>query len=299
MLEKYNINENKILYPPYHNGKYLEQYFIDFYFKHKKEFDDTGYLFLPICWTDIYNHRKDLKLTLQQDLNKLDKSQKYFIVCQHADAPAEVLPFKTIKFAAGGSRKNCIPIPLVCSAIPPIECVKKDIFCSFVGSVATHKIREQLVKILNPLENYVIHTKECWSSKLTNNEKDLFLDITSRSKFCLAPRGTGPTSFRLYEAMQLEAVPVYIYSIVPYLPFKDCIDWESICVLIEEQNVFNIDSILKNISTEKHEFMKKNIKRIYKDFFTLEAVCRKILDYLKGDPDVMEKNTLRWKHYNK
>lgn len=43
----------------------------------------------------------------------------------------------------------------------------------------------------------------------------------SRSSLALAPRGTGPTSFRLYEAMALGAVPVYIWEggRAPWLPY--------------------------------------------------------------------------------
>lgn len=298
-MDKYTIDESKILYPPYHTGKYLEQYFIDFYLKRKEEFDETGYIFLPICWTDIYNHRPDLKNTLQKDLNDLDKNQKYFVVCQHSNAPAESLPPETIKFAAGGSRKNCIPIPLICGPVPILDCTKKDIFCSFVGSAVTHEVRKKMVNFLSDLPEYIIHSKEQWSYKITNEQMDSFLDITAKSKFCLSPRGTGPTSFRLYEAMQLESIPVYVYTTVPYLPFRDVINWEDICILIEENDISNINNILKSVSEDQYICMKTKIKSIYSSYFTLEAVCEKILSYLKGDPTILEKNTLRWKHYNK
>ena len=43
-------------------------------------------------------------------------------------------------------------------------------------------------------------------------------DYHIHSVFGLAPRGYGPTSFRLYETMQMDAVPIYI-SDVFWLPF--------------------------------------------------------------------------------
>lgn len=39
-----------------------------------------------------------------------------------------------------------------------------------------------------------------------------WLDGIARTRFNLAPRGFGPTSFRLAEIVQLERIPVYIYS---------------------------------------------------------------------------------------
>ena len=48
--------------------------------------------------------------------------------------------------------------------------------------------------------------------------------IMARSAFQLAPSGTNPTSFRLYEALQLGHVPVFVFADneeQPWLPFHD------------------------------------------------------------------------------
>lgn len=50
---------------------------------------------------------------------------------------------------------------------------------------------------------------------------------------------------------------------------------------------------------DQHICTKTKIKSIYSSYFTLEAVCEKILSYLKGDSTILENNTLRLKHYNK
>jgi len=278
IFEKFIIEVEQPAYPPYHTGKYLEQYFIDFYLKNKKEFDDTGYIFLPICWTDIYLYRQNLLPELQNTLNNLDKNKKYFTVSQHDDAPREALPPNTIKFSAGGNQPNCVPIPLVCSPIPNVKKVEKDIFCSFVGS-ATHPIRMEMLHHLVNKEGYVLKPKH-WSPSIEDKRKDLFLDITSRSKFSLCPRGYGATSFRLYEAMQLGAVPIYIYDSEPYIPFSNEINWNDICILIKSNNLSNLDTILKGLSEENYLNKIKNIEKIYNLYFTLEGFCGNILSHL-------------------
>ena len=279
MWDKFIIEIDQPAYPPYHTGKYLEQYFIDFYVKNKKEFDNTGYEFLPICWTDIYLYKNNLIPELQKLLNSLDKTKKYFTVSQHDDAPKENLPPNTIKFSAGGNQPNCVPIPLICSSIPNIKKVKKDIFCSFVGS-ATHPIRMDMLRHLVNKPEYLLKPKH-WSPSIEDKRKDLFLDVTSRSVFSLCPRGYGATSFRLYEAMQLGAIPVYIYTNEPYIPFSNIINWYDICVLIESKEIKDLDLILKSISEEKQKEMNSNMIYAYNKMFTLDGMCLNILNHLR------------------
>jgi hypothetical protein len=281
-FKKYILDFPQVAYPPYHVGKYLEEYFIDFYYQNKEEFDNTGYNFLPISWTNLYNNHSHLICNLQSDLFNLDKSKKYFTVSQHDDAPRQILPPNTLKFSAGGNQPNCIPIPLICSNIPiPLnKTVEKDIFCSFVGS-ATHPVRMKMLEALVHNKDYVLKPKH-WAPNIKEERKDLFLDITSRSKFALCPRGYGPTSFRLYESMQLNAIPVYIFDKEPYLPYKDKINWHNVMVPIKSEQLNHLNDILKNISTEKIEDMLNYTKEIYSKYFTLEGLCNNILKHIKS-----------------
>lgn len=289
-LSRYNISIDQPPYPPYHKGKYLEQYFIDFYLKNKKEFDLTDFNFINVSWTDIYLHRPDLINDLQNDLNKLDSSKKYFTVSQHDDAPFQILPPKTRSYSAGGNQPNTIPIPLICSPIPNIpDCTKKDIFCSFVGSITqplqgwgkiSYDIRMGMLEALVNDKKYVLKPKH-WSPEIQENRKDLFLDLTSRSKFTLCPRGYGATSFRLYEAMQMKSVPVYIFYKKPHLPFANKIDWNKIAILIDYDKINTLDDILTNLSDEKYQEMVKYTSEIYSDYFSLEGTSKQILESLK------------------
>jgi hypothetical protein len=276
-------------YPSYHKGRDLEEHFINFYFENKEKFDSTGYTFLPIKWTNIFNIYRNLIPELQDSLNKLDRSKKYFTVSQHDDAPYLELPPNTLNFAAGGNIANTIPIPLICSGIENIPRNQKDIFCSFVGSVSfniggmsslSHNIRMKMLSTLVNNKKYLLKPKH-WSSDISTDRESLFFDITSRSKFTLCPRGYGSTSFRLYEAMQLGSVPVYIYYNEPFLPWKDQLDWNRLCILVDFNDIDNIDNILSNITDEKYSDMLKYIEEIYPTYFTLDSLGCKILTKLK------------------
>lgn len=297
MIDKKYYDESLINppYPPYHEGYDLESYFINFYFKNKKQIDSTGWNFLPIKWTYIYNHRPDLAQNLQIDLDNLDPNQKYFTVSQHDDAPYHKLPPNTINFSAGGNQPNTIPIPLICSPIKGVRKTEKDIFCSFVGSVTqnmpgnaglSHQIRMKMLNVLVDKPEYVLKPKH-WSAEIKEERKNLFLDLTLRSKFCLCPRGYGATSFRLYEAMQLDSIPVYIYYNKPFLPFKDCLNWENIAVLIDINKIDELDSILKSISSEKQLEMLEYTKNVYEDHFTLSGMSLNIVKILKNEKNII------------
>ena len=289
-FKKYCIRGIYTPYPPYHQGDYLEQYFLKFYLKNIEEFKKLERQFIPVCWTDLYLKALHTINDLVIDLSNLDKGKKYFTVSQHDDAPAvHLLPPDTINFSAGGNQPNTIPIPLICSAIPNPPNQKKDIFCSFVGSITApstffgvlaHDIRIKMLKVLKDKPEYLLKPRN-WSEEIKKERQDLFLDITSRSKFTLCPRGYGATSYRMYEAMQLGSVPVYIYNDFPFIPYSDKINWDEIAILINQNDMDNLNTILKSVSDEKYNHMINKIKEIYPNYFTLEATCVNILKNLK------------------
>jgi hypothetical protein len=289
-FKKYLVKAQSPAYPPYHTGPYLEEYFLYYYFKNIEKFKNVKHQYIPVLWTELYLHVASLVDDLQNDLNELDKDKFYFTVSQHDDAPFQQLPPNTINFSAGGNQPNTTPIPLICSPITDVKEVEKDIFCSFVGSITaplegwglvSHNLRMKMLETLVDKKEYVLKPKS-WTNEVKKDRQDMFLDLTARSKFTLCPRGYGATSFRLYEAMQLKSVPVYIYYEKPHLPFVDRINWNDICVLINIDDIGKLDDTLKNISNEKYANMVKTMQETYQKYFTLEGMCNGILETLEN-----------------
>lgn len=259
-------------YPPYHKGLYLEDYFFD---KFIKEDINSSRYYLPIFWTTCYIENKCHNL--QQKLNFLDPSKKYFAVAQHDDAIRENLPNDTVEFTFNGNRGGFL-LPPICSPIPneikPIES-ERNIFCSFIGS-NTHFIRNLIFNILKDNPRYLLSIRN-WTSSVPMDDFNKFVEITSKSIFCLCPRGYGRSSFRLHESMQLGSIPVYIHD-QNWFPFDDEIDWNEFCVLIDVKDVYNIDSILSSYSDDRIKKMQKNLQKYWIENFTREAVFKKIID---------------------
>jgi SAM-dependent methyltransferase len=270
------------VYPPYHTGKYLEEYFYNYYIQNKQLFDETDYTLIPAFWTNIYNTNNNRHI-VQTYLNALPENQKYFTVSQHDDAILEQLPNHTIQFSAGGLNGQ-IPIPLICSSIPeeliPKD-IKKDILCSFVGTVlSTSEIRNNLYKELKNKQGFYFTEKTYWSPTITENKLKEFIDITQRSWFTLCPRGYGLQSFRLYEALQLGSIPIFVYD-TEWFPFDDIIDWSTFCLQVHKNDIAKIPDLINNISEDKRINLIKNGQIIYKNYFNLDKTCEYILKYLQ------------------
>jgi len=270
-------------YPPYHTGKYLEEYFFQ---RWNEENISSDREYIDVFWTNVFCNAMFAGKQYQNIQNELDQTLnpegKYFTVSQFDDGPFENFPEDTLIFSAGGNREgdNIIPIPLICSPIPKelISSKEKTIFASFVGSRNTHPIRMDMCNHLRGKEGYKI-TAGNWSTTVPIENFKRFVDITCSSKFALAPRGYGKSSFRLYEILQLGTVPVYI-SDVHYLPWMDELDWNDFCVPINEDEIEYIDTILKSISDVEYNRLLENGRKVYEEYFSLEGIFKNIVKRL-------------------
>jgi hypothetical protein len=261
------------VYPPYHVGKYIEDYcFARFAGEDSKVKRD----YIGISWTTLQvEGRSD---GVQGYLNKLP-SGSYFTICQHDDGVAFQLPQDTLVFSSSQyTPRSDIPIPAICSPVPCCERVEHDIFASFVGSY-THPIRGQMCNTLLEDKKYFLHMDK-WSPQIASAKMDFHLETTCRSKFTLCPRGYGNTSFRMYEAMQLGSVPVYISDDF-CLPWADEINWEDLAILVKERDIGHINKTLEYVSDNRYQYMLRYIDSIYNKYFSLDGVYNNILKRLK------------------
>jgi len=277
--ENFRIKPGYPTYPPYHVGDYLEDYFYNnFLIKMPKL--NTNYI--GISWTTLYCDNK--KEGLQEFLNNLPENDNYFTVSQHDDAPIEKFPKNTIIFSAGGNvqGQNIIPIPLVCSPLP-VQITKNshkpNLLACFVGSY-THPIRKILLNVCKPINDIIFYMRQSTGKPLLKNEFEMFIDYALNSKFCLCPRGYGLNSFRIYESMQLGCIPVIITDKF-YLPWEDELDWKDFSVLITENDIPNLEHILRSYSEEKINYMKNKINELWPIYFSLDGVYNNIIKRLK------------------
>lgn len=166
-------------------------------------------VYLPIFWTSYYMNNgyaadKQAMQKLQDFLNTLDPSLKYFTIVQYDDGILNDLSHIDCHvFGMGGGRIDSV-IPLTSNAracmAKPIHEPRKYI-ANFVGKI-THPVRQQIISMFEDKQNYYISTR--------HHSIDEYSRIIADSLFTLAPRGYGLSSFRIKEAYEQGSTPVYI-----------------------------------------------------------------------------------------
>lgn len=244
--------------------------FEEWYFRNTKS--TVGRCYLPIFWTGYYVNNQygkdDQALSrLQNFINSLDPSLKYYTICQYDDGILNDLSKLDIKvFGMSGQPIN-YTLPLLC--MPHIYKFPKDgkrpIFANFIGR-NTHQIRNDIFNIQNT---------DCYISS-NSHGLDKYCEILSQSVFTLCPRGYGYSSFRIQEALQYGSIPVYISDkfLIPHdIPF------ELYGITIDKSA--GVIDYLKTLSASDVSRKQYLIDGIFNSYYTYESNRNIITNELK------------------
>ena len=209
------------VYPPFKQGRYMEEYLYAFFSEHATKIV-SEWIYLPVFWTNLQNHpgfatqKGKYQLLLDRVVATYPVGSRFFTCVQHDDGPGLRLPVGTVVYGACSGE---IPLPLIYEdrserlLATPRRCFQeRDLLVSFVGTVGTHPVREAMRKALEGRNGVYFHSRGAWSPSVPEEDAGRFVEITSRSRFCLAPRGYGRSSFRFFEAMLLDVVPIYVWD---------------------------------------------------------------------------------------
>ena len=280
-------------YPSYSSGKNLEELFYD-YFLEKKQEIQSDFIYLPVFWTSYYvlnNYGENIKL-LYEWLDKLDKNKKYFTLVQYASGIyVKNIPSNIIVFSAGGGglnlKSNCekketfhnltrkifygntanYSLPLICLPSFPFLNYDRNIYCSFMGRFDTHKCRIDMHNALKSNKQFIFYNSVGFEE---------YKNILNKSIFTLAPRGYGYTSFRIYEAILAESIPIYIWEHEKILPFADILNWEDFAIIIHSSDINNIPDILHNCDIQKMQAKIKEVKEFFTISTTFDYIVKKL-----------------------
>lgn len=279
---------NKDVYPPFKKGLYLEEYFLEYVKNHSSNEvkDKNGYMYIPALWTNFQidpcfeNHKLEMQQNLDDYIQKYPCEKGYFTVVQYDDGPVLRLPPNTLVY---GACSGNIPLPLIYQDVenklmsqPRKTFSEKNMLCSFVGTV-THPVRTTLHNHLSQSPHFHFFFTGNWTPAVNETNQDLFMTTTMNSKFALAPRGNGRSSFRFFEIFQLGSIPVYVWDDIEWLPYQDKIDYSKICISIHTSKIHLLEEILLDITEEKYKEMRDYYEDIVKPMFSLDYMCQYIL----------------------
>lgn len=277
-----------VVYPPFKNGRYMEEYFYNYIITHKNKID-SDYIYIPAFWTNIQIHpnfqsmKSNFNILLKRAYSVMPPNLKYFTIVQ-ADLGVEmILPPNTLVF---GACYGDIPLPLIYEdntnrLINTKRNIQKQYLASFMGTYTTHPLRGKMFNLLNRKENFLFDVKGEWVNSIPDNLANRFIDVTLDSKFCLAPRGFGRSSFRFFESILLDTIPVYFWDDVEWLPYKDILDYSKFSVSIQESDMYRTDEILMSITDVEYDGMLEELRRV-RDYFSLEGMSEYIVNKIKN-----------------
>ena len=275
--------KTEIIYPPFKSGLYMEEYFLEYIQKNQVV---TKRKYIPAFWTNfqLRNDFKQIKNLLQKELDKWINDNPsdtgYFCIIQYDNGSYLNLPENTITYCGGNV--GDFPLPLIYEDknntlinIPKKTFKDKNILCSFVGNI-THSVRNIMFNTLKNNKLFKMINSGGWSSNISKDLRKIFIETTISSKFALAPRGYGRSSFRFFECFLFRTIPIYIWNNENWLPFQNIIDYDKLCIVINISEINTLEDKLKNITEEKYNAMWKYYEKI-KHLFELEGMTKQIL----------------------
>jgi hypothetical protein len=290
------ITKTNVVYPPFKNGMYMEEYFLNYMATNNKSTDKDGRLYIPALWTNFqieqwFPQRRDhMQNVLDKWISENPSKAGYFVVVQHDDGPMLRLPTNTTVYGACNGQ---IPLPLIYEDLQhklENSCKNKLMFkykttlCSFVGSV-THNVRKSIIDMYQRNPRFKFSLRQGWTNQVQVDHQQLFIDHTRNSKFALAPRGYGKSSFRFFEILKLGCIPIYVWDDKEWLPYKDVLDYDKFCVSIHVSEIEILDEILMSISEKTYNKMLAEYEKI-KHMFEMPYMC----EYICGNKQEEKSN---------
>lgn len=265
---------------PKHPFRYPEDNEVEFerWYYENRDMGPQNRQYLPIFWTAYYcrhkfGQHKPAMVDLQKFLNGLDRSKKYYTIVQYDNGILSNLgDLDIMVFSMSGGRTD-YPLPLIsqkhaCHINPYIN---RYLAGNFVGGL-THPIRHDILDYIKTDRQWLISTQK--------HSLQEFCTLLQCSTFTLCPRGFGPTSFRIQEALQYGSIPVYISDefIIPHnIPFDEY------GVLVEAKDAHRVHEILSAIPEEDIRRKEEAIPGIYQKYFTYEgnkeAIKKAVAEY--------------------
>ncbi len=156
---------------------------------------------------------------------------------------------------------------------------RPDYLFSFVGAVCNCAVRRDVMRLR--LERSLLRDTSLapgrgygQSEAVYRDYRDGYAETLERSAFVLCPRGVGPASLRLFEAMRAGRVPVVIADdwYVPEGP-----DWPAFSLRIPERDVHRIPEILVDFEASATA-RGQRARAAWHEWFSLDGAFHRIVD---------------------
>ena len=186
---------------------------------------DYVYVAIPLAWNinhqGVHNTQKQIS-----DICNTHVDKKLFFICQHILVDRLNFHENLVFTPHATILDSFIPIPhYSCNydlkkAKPWPE---RQYEFSFMGSFITHPVRRRLYQMLKDRDDCFMEDTGGWhfegSAEKQAQNREKYIEILGNTKYSLCPRGTGPSSIRIWEAIAMGSCPV-IFSDYLKMPLE-------------------------------------------------------------------------------
>ena len=217
------------------------------------EFFGKAYMVTPLL-TELCAAYPDKCIVVQWN-HDLDFAKRFPLL-------GDITNLRVLNFNTSKRKSNDILLPFWTLDTNPVEAAKEFSY-GFIGEI-THPVRGKLVTAFQG-------DSSCYmGSKL---EYQQFRKTLSSCRFSFCPRGAGLSSWRFFECMHLNTIPVLFADDVQ-LPFPD-LDYTKFCVRLSENVAGDKDLIKEVLDSMDEERMLANLKEV-QHRFTLKGVQQEV-----------------------
>lgn len=177
---------------------------------------NTDYTYIAFPLADSIN-KNGLVYTQQIIDDICKKENKLFFVCQHILVNKLNFHNNLVFTPHATKQDNYMPIPhyscnFDLSFSKPWKERKYDF--SFMGDFNSHSCRTFLKKSMNKKQKTIIIDTNTWhfysDEKIQKINKINYIELLGDTKFSLCPRGTGPSTIRIWESMAMKSHPIIL-----------------------------------------------------------------------------------------
>ncbi|KAJ1440256.1 hypothetical protein B484DRAFT_153623 [Ochromonadaceae sp. CCMP2298] len=261
-----------------YEGPWIENMFIS-KFMHLPLHRYRGMIPIFVQWIDSQILRGRLFGNLNNALNGVLRPNVLYLAISQGDAGLSFIGTShpnILVMSAGGF--GHIPIPLIKGELPLQPHPENfDFDLGFYGNPRQHP-REEMLPFLRQRSGEM-------GLKYNQAQGGDWLHDMNRTKYNLAPRGYGRSSFRFAECIQMGRMPVFIYDDMPWIPFMSTnLSLETFGFVMRKSNdgQENLEQVLSAIkNTTEPEYREKLVHLLsIRSHFTYRGVFRQIMMFL-------------------
>ena len=249
--------------------------------EHRLVEDATGADF--ILFLDAHQHPRDLALNAIRRHPIARAHRENVFIYNELDQPWCALPGLYVGMphrSFDPRRQRAFPylkLPNLHVLAPAYREQPTRLLFSFMGR-RCHPVRDTILSLKHP-RGFVEDTSATFDalnlpSDSVEARKRHYAEILGASKFVLCPRGAGPSSFRLYEALAAGRVPVILSD--EWVPPRGPV-WEECSLRIPEARAMDLPAILEREESNAGA-LGTRARRAWEEWFSPEVLFHQIVE---------------------